>query len=89
MRGKGGGIYLEPVSTSLAGLVTTFVSVKHLYHEAFTGRLHTFVEERLDFIQLLTIHACCKCEFAFNRCESLVQQFSAFTKGLCDHGLAV
>lgn len=80
---------LKPISTALAWFVTAFGSVKHLDHEAFAGCLDGFVEEGLDFVDFLTVHACCETKFAFDGDKCGMKELASFAERLLDYCLAV
>ena len=50
-------MYLQPVAGTLAGFVAALWTVEHLYHEALTGCFDAFVEEGLDLVKFLAVHA--------------------------------
>ena len=80
-------LHFEPVAGPFARLVAGLVRVEHLHHEAFAGRFDGFVEEGLNFFEVVCIAVLGKGEFAFDFGERSLEEVSSFTERLLDNGL--
>lgn len=70
-------MYLQPVTTPLAGLVAALLRVQHLHHQALTPGFDALVEQVLDLVQVVGVSILRERELALDGLERAVQQLAA------------
>lgn len=80
-------MYLQPVTTPLAGLVAALLRVQHLHHESFARSLDTLVEQVLDLIQVVCVAVLGERKLSLDGLERVVQQLATFSQCFLDSWL--
>src|SRR5262249_54181636 len=84
---RGGGQYLEPVATPLAGFVSALGTLEHLNHEPFAGGLDALFQEALYLLDVVGVVVFCERKLPFDLLKGFRKELAALCEGFLSDGL--